>query len=181
MTKSFKELMEEINNVVPTGMKPVGIQAGMDVYTLDHLDKFAAQISAAGQPEMSMLLPKIEQELAKFGYTLGQLDTDDISDSESDGDLEDLIVFEKASKKMVPNMYISLDWERLDSPATDVTMQRKEILTLAVTMTIERTTPEELKAMLGDVDNADAETMDDADADDAPTETGMGMEVTGQK
>jgi hypothetical protein len=186
MTKTFKQLMQEANDlsaqVVPAGMKPVGIQQGMDTYTLEHMDKFADQISNAFQPEMDRLLPRIELELNKFGYTLGQLDMDDIADAESDGDLEDLLIFEKSSKKMVTNAYISLDWERLTGGTTDITQQRRENLTLAVTMTIERATPAEISDMVGDADNADAGDTSSAKIlgqDTAGSETGAGLEVTG--
>lgn len=149
--KTFKELMEDVNSIVPAGTKPVGVDKDMTAYEMGHMEKFCQQISNAAQPEMPSLMAHIEAELNKFGRTLGELDNE--VDMESEGDSEDLVIYTKSTGEMIENVYLALDWDRL---ATAVVVNYRldgAKLINAVTLTLEKLAPGELRAMLGGMEN----------------------------
>ena len=180
MSKTFNELMEDVasaTSINPAGTKPDGVDRGMDRYTVDHMIKYAEQISHAFQPEMPQLLAHIETELNKFGYTLGQLD--DMEDEDEDEGDDDLNIFQKATREPVMNVYVNLDWERLESGQHSAIRPDGAKLVLSVTMTMMEVSQEEMEAIMKDVENQDNEIGDgdnDSDDIDADTETGFDTE-----
>lgn len=80
---------------------------------LTHLRKFAFQVSHAYQPSIEDLLHKIDQELGKFAFTLGDIvfDGDDL---EKEG-CAYITIHEFATKHTIENVAICLRWEKLAS------------------------------------------------------------------
>lgn len=151
MSKTYKDLMEDINSIVPAGLKPTGMNMGIDHYAKEHMLKYCQQISSAVQPELPILLAQIEKELNKFGYSLGELDHD--VDLDNSGDAEDFCIFVKATGDMLNNCYLQMDWERLAAPVVVDYRYDGGKLINAVLLTLEEVTPEELQAMLRDMEN----------------------------
>jgi hypothetical protein len=169
--KTYKQLLENIGDsmsVVPTGLKKVGVQEGLDRFTKDHVIKFLEQLSSGMQPALPQLMAKVEVELAKFGYTLGRVDFQDW-DLDDDGE-DDFVIYERATKIMVENCYIALDWEKMTA-ATPVDYRPDGgKLFVSATFELKELGEGELKALLADMDNDpldEPEFQDKQDHDDA--------------
>ena len=159
MAKTFKDLLENliITNVTMGGIhnpaQPLTTQTddatGVETHTLmavseiEHMTKFAQQISGAFQSTMPNLLAKMEIELNKFGYTLGELD----DTPDFDEDTEDFVIFKKAGNEMVENVYITVEYEKMAS-GVQMDIRPDSNLSLRVQMTVNKVTPDEMAEIL---------------------------------
>lgn len=159
--KTYKELMEEIRNVVKPAVetpevdndepvkeiKAAGYTANeMGVYEINHLKQFAKKFSQLPKKNLEQMFADIETELQKFAFTLGKIDTSDIEDE--DADSEDFVIFKFATHEEVKNIYLSLDWSKLDAPTTFD--GRPEIYKIQATLTVNEIDPADFDDMVAD-------------------------------
>jgi hypothetical protein len=159
--KTIDQIIQESADAAMLTVNTTGLVSGkIGEYELNHLEKFAKQLSNAFQPTVPALLAKIEAELNKFAYTLGNLDN--INDEDVESDDEDLVVFTKATGDLVRNMYIHIEWEKLSSGQSYAHRPDGAALKISCEVTIKRVSEEEFAAILADAENSDG---DDTDQD----------------
>jgi hypothetical protein len=101
--KTFKQLKEDTVGVVENIMNPAEIR---------NLRQLTEKVSASYQADVVGALKKLEDELNKFGYSLGQI--------EVEGDLGDegeafLVAETFSTHELVKNVYFIMKWEKLSN------------------------------------------------------------------
>lgn len=164
--KTYRELLENIDNssIVPQGLMKVGISNSMDRYTIDYMTKFFDQLNSSLQPEIPTTMSYVENHLNRFGYTMEKLDLDDILD-DKEGD-EDFAIFEKATRSLVENVYISLHFEKMAAATQFNGRSDSGKLLLNVRFKMEEVAPGELEKMLNDLENYPEDDVDFQDKSD---------------
>lgn len=141
--KKFKELRESINQISDTSV--------LDTNIINNLTKFAQQISMSFQPDIRVVIDKIENELNKFALTLGDVDLDTPFEREG---TDDYIVFFNYNKEPVKNMFLTLSWERVQGQQFQYTNDGSK-LTHNVHLIVNLTSPEDMEDMLNDEDDTE--------------------------
>lgn len=113
--KTLKHMLSEqgLNVVVKDETLETGtVENLLPPGPLNHIKKFAKQLSNAFQPNVPAALEKIEVELNKFGYTLGEIDMDEPFGSEGE---ESFVIVAKSSDEVQENVYLTLKYKELSS------------------------------------------------------------------
>jgi len=141
--KSFNQLLEEQFKLQSDLAHPAAIR---------HMKEFARQVSVSQQPDISIFITqKLEQELNKFGYTLGELDNEIPFDKDGS---EDFVVFTHPDKAELKNVYLSIEWERSSPEIYD---HSPEVLETRVKMTVNEISPMEFDSFVNDALNESEE------------------------
>lgn len=115
--KKFKDLREStVSSVFPETV---------DTNIINNLVKFAQQISGSFQPDMTLLINKIESELNKFALTLGDVDVDTPFE---DTGTDDYVVLFYANKEHVKNIFLTLSWRKVSGQQFDYTAEGSKLV-----------------------------------------------------
>ena len=154
--KTLKALREELNIVdYKVGM----IEGLASPVAIRDLKMFGKQISNALQPDMKVLLGTIEKELNKYGFSLGEIDSDGDWD---DNGSEDFVLVKFPHGEEIKNIYLTLSWKRV---APDSYEYRSEKLEFSVDLTVNEIDPEDYETML-DSGEVEVNGDDSIDGDD---------------
>jgi len=150
MTKTLAEIRENLSiDAVQQGLGVVrGIAAPISVM---NIRTFAQQISNALQPTVPQVVSRIETELHKFGFSLGEVDTTNFPDNGED----DFVVFAYPDGDEVTNLFLSLEWRRV-SPGD--TKYRSETLEYSITLTVNDIAPDQFDDLINSGIPVDSET-----------------------
>jgi hypothetical protein len=107
--KSQESLIEQSIEDIVSVVKEEADTCVIGPLEIGELSKFASQISNSQQPTIPKVLNKIEAELNRFGYTLGEIDYVDPFEEEGS---EDYIILTFADGREVANAYLTLQWRR---------------------------------------------------------------------
>lgn len=134
--KTIKQLREDTVGIVTNVVDPAGLR---------NIRNLTGQVSDIYHSTVFDALKKIEHELVKFGYTLG--------DIEIDGDLGDegeafLAVHSFPSRELVKNLYLTIKWEKLASGQQYQYRQEGSALNFRVTVLTYEATPETLQKII---------------------------------
>lgn len=136
--KSLKELREEIET------NRVGnISEIMDQSSLEYVYTFSKQVSGALQSSMYDTFVKIDRELGKFGYTLGDIGEQDQVFEDEDG--EDLIIYRAFDGEPVKNVFLSILWKRV---APQIYRYSDKALEYSVKLTVNQIDPAEFDDLM---------------------------------
>lgn len=144
--KSFKELRESLN--------PSMVQTTVDANIINNLVKFAQQLSGAFQPDMILIINKIENELNKFGLTLGDVDVDTPFE---DSGTDDYVILFYATKDPVKNMFLTLSWRKISGKQFEYTQEGAKLIH-DVHLIVNITDPEDMDDILNSEDGDDEMT-----------------------
>jgi hypothetical protein len=136
---TFKDLHEASGDLVPSIMMPD---------CLRELKTLARQMTSSFHQEVPMIFGKMETKMNWWGYTFGPLDNSDLPESGK----ETFFVLGVADKKVVKNVYVVFEWEKLASggitgPAMDMRPDGSA-LKYSVKVAVQECSPDELEAML---------------------------------
>jgi len=109
MVKSYTELTESLN----TDGVAVNIMPHSVIRSLSY---FARRVSNALQPRMEEFINTIEQELHKYGYTLGEIDDSAFDDAGEEG----FTVSTFSTGEDVRNVFLTLQYEKTAPQIYDV-------------------------------------------------------------
>lgn len=112
MGTSFKDFKSTLTPVLEG---TIGVDA-IGPRELENLQKFAQQISQAFQPSLPQLLERIELELNKYGYSLGELDMEMPFDENGE---EDFLVVKYNDSAIANNVVMTLSWNRISGKQYD--------------------------------------------------------------
>jgi hypothetical protein len=132
--KTLKTLMEDHAGVVTQLM---------DAGALRNLRTLTKQMSSVFQPNVESILEKLEEELNKFGYTLGEMEKAPFA---ADGQ-ETFFVFSFSTKELIQNALFELTWQRLAS-GQQMIMRPDSALMLATTVRLKEIAPSEMAVIL---------------------------------
>lgn len=144
--KSFKELRESSN--------PSMVQTTVDANIINNLVKFAQQLSGAFQPDMILIINKIENELNKFGLTLGDVDVDTPFE---DSGTDDYVIQFYATKDPVKNVFLTLSWRKISGKQFEYTQEGAKLIH-DVHLIVNITDPEDMDDILNSEDGDDEMT-----------------------
>ena len=144
--KSFKELRESSN--------PSMVQTTVDANIINNLVKFAQQLSGSFQPDMILIINKIENELNKFGLTLGDVDVDTPFE---DSGTDDYVIQFYATKEPVKNMFLTLSWRKISGKQFEYTQEGAKLIH-DVHLIVNITDPEDMDDILNSEDGDDEMT-----------------------
>lgn len=154
---TFNDLREASGDIVKNIMDP---------NTLRDMKTLASQLSAGAQANIPDILEKIENRLNASGYTLGELDLDDIEDDGSD----DYFILTKSSDhEIVRNAFLTVEWDTMASPASSVsTRPDGGKLRLDVLITVNELSPREMDKLIDDTlsdNDEDTQEINSTDGD----------------
>lgn len=109
----------------------------------NYLKEFAKKFSGTFQQTISVAMHRIDTELKKFGYTLGELDLSDISDD----DEQDFMIFEFSTGIVVKNLFVTVGWDRVSGQQNTYTPEGSKLM-YDVRVMFNDITPEEMDNIL---------------------------------
>lgn len=136
--KTLKELRESLEQ--RQGVEKDIMPAG----SLRKVKTIARQISNASQPNIPQVITRIDEELRKYGYTLGEVDFPEDFDDQGE---EDFAVIAYPEMTMVRNVYITVKWERTNSM---IYKYSPDVLSYAVRVLANIVDPTDFDSMVGD-------------------------------
>ncbi len=155
--KKYTDLLSELTAIVeakdaPTNEAPVSedYELKSDILAprmIEHLSKFFDQLSSAFQKNEAAVIGHIESELRKFGFSLGEVDMEDIGESEYDFFP---IVF--STEEPVKNCYITVSFDRLSSGQQFALRPDGSALTVRAKVTLTEIDPEEFETLFAEAD-----------------------------
>lgn len=139
-----KRAIKESTDVVGLSnddMNKVGVITNLaDPITIRNVKYFAKQISNAAQPDPATVFAKIEDELNKYGYTLG-----DIEGGFETAGSEDFVLYRFPDGEMIRNVALSVMWEKTNQVQVPVA---KDILSYDFRVSLNVIDPNKFDSLL---------------------------------
>lgn len=148
--KTFKDLREATGDIVKNIIQPADLRSIRELTT---------SLTATPQSTIVNVLEKIEAKLQFSGYTLGELDLEDIEDEGS----EDYFILTNADQEIVRNAYITLEWEKVDSMTSFAHTPDGAKLRLDVLVTLHELAPEEMDEIIANSLSGEEKTGEEED------------------
>lgn len=108
MTKNYKDFIKEAveDGAYPNMASPIAIR---------ELNIFAKRMTGAMQPSIEEVITKIEREVNRYGYTLGELESDEFEENGAEG----FALFNFNDGEPLKNVVMELEWERTSPEVYD--------------------------------------------------------------
>lgn len=139
MKKSFFQFQEQFKIIDIVKGAEIGMAPPV---AIRNLKIFAKQVSNALQSSPANLLARLEIELNKYGYSLGELDSDITFEDTGD---EDFVLIAFPDGEEIKNVFISIKWSKTNS---EIYQYSPNILSYNVKMTVNEIDPSDYDTLV---------------------------------
>lgn len=151
-SKTFSTFLKENAKSVSINESQEGTSEGfIGPADLAYLNKFSKQVNGAVQPTIQDTITKIEKELNKFGYSLGETEFEFESDESG---TEEFVLVQYSTQELIRNVFLTIDYRRVSTKIYDFAPKKLEY---AFDIKFVEITPEDFDAkFISQIEDLDA-------------------------